>query len=195
MEPMRRRGILVAASLLGVLATGLGCQAAGLSLEGKPCSTDGRCLPGYVCDGERGVCVPEPECADPRDYWPDLDEDGFGDAAVSPTHGCPPEQGHWAEQGGDCDDASAAVQPDATDASKDGVDQNCDGLGAACDPDTPDGHGDGIADACDLCWSVADPEQPPAAAPLCALAPPFARDPACGGACADTDSDGVPDAI
>ncbi|RMG21528.1 MAG: hypothetical protein D6729_00605, partial [Deltaproteobacteria bacterium] len=33
------------------------------------------------------------------------------------------------------------------------------------------------------------------AAPLCALAPPFARDPACGGACADTDSDGVPDAI
>ena len=52
----------------------------------------------------------------------DLDSDGF------------------TEEQGDCDDSNAAVNPDGSDSTVDGVDQNCDGV------DGPDADNDGFAD-------------------------------------------------
>ncbi len=60
-----------------------------------------------------------------REWYPDLDGDGFGEAsAVVSTCDGPPE-GHVAAPG-DCDDANASVYPDAREVC-DGVDNDCDG--------------------------------------------------------------------
>ena len=79
---------------------------------------------------------------------PDEDGDDFGDPELS-GDGCDPAQG-WVEDAGDCDDADAAVNPEATERC-DGMDQDCDG---EIDEDAADmalyyvdGDGDGYGGA------------------------------------------------
>jgi len=87
-------------------------------------------------------------------WYPDADDDGFGDASAGITT-CEPEAG-WVQVGRDCDDAEPAAFPGAVEIC-DGVDNNCDGsidegVGAIFYADVDgDGYGDDSAttQACD----------------------------------------------
>ncbi len=65
----------------------------------------------------------------PPTFYADADGDGFGDAATA-AESCEAPAGFVAD-GSDCDDADAAVNPDADEVEGDGVDNDC-------NPDTPD---------------------------------------------------------
>ena len=95
------------------------------------------------CDGtvDEGVQITQ---------YTDADLDGFGDDATASTS-CSLAAGH-SETGGDCDDAKASINPDATEVC-DGVDNDCDKLiDAADDSDADlvtaytDADGDGFGD-------------------------------------------------
>ena len=98
------------------------------------------------CDGT----VDEPDATDAAVFYADSDGDGHGDPAA-PTAACSQPAGHVADAT-DCDDASAAVNPGATETCN-GIDDDCDG---ATDDDDPsvsgtatwyrDGDGDGYGD-------------------------------------------------
>jgi hypothetical protein len=93
-----------------------------------------------------GGCVGEevpPACADPPDWWPDADGDGFG-ATGAPVRGCRGGAGEVG-QTGDCRDDEARVHPGA-DETCNGSDDDCDGR---VDEDAVDGgtfHLDGDGD-------------------------------------------------
>ncbi|WP_047858930.1 MopE-related protein [Archangium gephyra] len=65
----------------------------------------------------------------PRSWYPDHDEDGFGDSGAVAMLDCvPPSIGHWADKAGDCEDSNPAINPDAAElCSTVGIDDNCDG--------------------------------------------------------------------
>ncbi|MEO0322873.1 MAG: putative metal-binding motif-containing protein [Myxococcota bacterium] len=79
-----------------------------------------------------------------RDWWPDLDRDGWGDAAATPRSSMTPLPAS-APRAGDCDDGDATIRPGVRDAC-DGRDRDCDD---DVDEDAPleawylDGDGDG----------------------------------------------------
>ena len=89
-----------------------------------------------------------------RDWYPDLDRDGWGDATATPTSSMTPRPAS-APRAGDCDDGDATVRPGVRDAC-DGRDQDCDGT---VDEDAPrelwyvDGDGDGFGDTDDAVFS------------------------------------------
>lgn len=61
-------------------------------------------------------------------FYADMDADGFGDAAAA-FNACDLPSAHSSDST-DCDDASATVNPAATDVPDDTVDQDCDGVDA-----------------------------------------------------------------
>lgn len=67
-------------------------------------------------------------------WYPDRDEDGFGDEAETST-ACVPPAG-WVELGGDCDDTRRSTNPEASETC-DGTDEDCDG---ATDESAVDGQ-------------------------------------------------------
>ena len=75
------------------------------------------------CSGADLTCPPDPE---------DVDDDGDG----------------VTENQGDCDDANAAVNPNAQEICGDGIDQDCSGADLACaaDPRDVDDDGDGVTE-------------------------------------------------
>jgi len=79
-------------------------------------------------------------------WYPDADDDGFGDASA-PTETCNPSEG-WVQVGRDCDDTAPTAFPGAVEVC-DGVDNDCDG---ETDEDTGstwymDVDGDGFGDS------------------------------------------------
>jgi len=111
-----------------------------------------------TCDDVDQDCdaVVDESAVDASTWHPDLDGDGYGDAAA-PTLACQAPSLHVLDDT-DCDDTSAAVHPGAAETCDD-LDQDCD---ATIDEDptdpTPwyddgdgDGHGDpgAVTDACD----------------------------------------------
>ena len=93
-------------------------------------------------------------------WYPDQDEDGFGDDALRSEAATAPDN-HIA-QGGDCDDTDPAVHPDAEEVCNDGVDDDCDGLADDADDSVytdsdddayevldGDGYGDALVRQCD----------------------------------------------
>lgn len=66
------------------------------------------------------------DCPSPRDWWPDADDDTYGDEAVGPTRACDPPEDSWVARGGDCADADPIRYPFATEICND-VDDDCDG--------------------------------------------------------------------
>jgi hypothetical protein len=99
-----------------------------------------------TCDGVDEDCDGEIDngATDLHDTWPDADGDGFGDAVGEVLSECTTGEGR-VENGGDCDDADASVNPGATELCDD-IDQDCDG-----DPlDGLDSDGDGIGDCDDV---------------------------------------------
>ena len=79
------------------------------------------------CDGVDNNCdgvVDEPTAMDAKDWYADLDGDGWGDESdVTTACDAPPES---ADRDGDCDDSEPAAHPYADEVC-DGIDNNCDG--------------------------------------------------------------------
>ncbi|HND29634.1 MAG TPA: putative metal-binding motif-containing protein, partial [Myxococcota bacterium] len=105
---------------------------------------------GEVCDGADNDCDDAIDAEDDSlvggtPLFPDADADGFGTGSSST--GCIGTVG-MAAKDGDCNDADAAIHPDATE-SCDGVDNNCndavdEGLGQTYYSDNDrDGYGQG----------------------------------------------------
>ena len=67
------------------------------------------------CDGD----IDEPDAQGTSTWYADRDDDGFGDVAV-PTQACAQPSGYVADSS-DCDDAAAAVRPDADEVCNDGL--------------------------------------------------------------------------
>lgn len=73
------------------------------------------------CDGEIDE---DPEVA--GTFYPDGDGDGHGDATGASVRACEPPDGYVSGRD-DCDDADAAISPDADEDCDNGVDDDCDG--------------------------------------------------------------------
>jgi hypothetical protein len=101
------------------------------------------------CDGVDEDCdgaVDAPDAVEAVTWYADGDGDGYGDDATA-TLLCEGPSG-WVEDGGDCDDADAAIHPGAEEIP-DGIDSDCDGVADAEDcADGIDNDGDGSTD-CD----------------------------------------------
>ncbi|MFT5686062.1 MAG: hypothetical protein ACI8RZ_007017, partial [Myxococcota bacterium] len=111
----------------------MGCSApSGYVEDGQDCD-DSRLdiYPGAseLCDGLDNDCdgVVDDNPADPTIYFPDGDEDGFGNGAAS-IASCEAPLGYVTD-GTDCDDSEANVFPGstATEIPFDGLDTDCDG--------------------------------------------------------------------
>ncbi len=87
-------------------------------------------------------------------WYPDGDGDGFGDEDAIPSDElCQPPG--TAPVGGDCDDATSAINPDAIDVEGDGIDSDCDGS----DLPAVDTDGDGVTDRDEEALGT-DPQDP-----------------------------------
>jgi len=89
-----------------------------------------------VCDGEDNDCdgvVDEDDAIDAPTWYPDVDADGFGDAAAgAPSCVAPADQ---IADGSDCDDGDPEIFPGAPELCVDGIDTDCDLLADADDVD------------------------------------------------------------
>lgn len=98
-----------------------------------------------VCDGHDNDCdgiVDNEGTPGQTVFYIDVDGDGFGVDGSAESRCERPL--NYADVGGDCDDASASVNPDAAE-SCDGIDNNCDGI---LDPSC-DAGGSGAGCGCD----------------------------------------------
>ena len=134
-----------------------------------------------VCDGSDNDCDAVPDNGLPLvEFWLDADNDGFGAGLATATCEGPPPG--FVDNDEDCDDGQGGVNPDASEALCDGVDNDCDGA----TEDNPDGDGDGAA-LCDGDCDDGDPLRSPAFAEVTC----DGIDNDCSGLTADdTDGDG-----
>jgi hypothetical protein len=101
------------------------------------------------CDGFDNDCNGLLDDNTGPSYWPDNDNDTFGDASSPPQRSCVPLAGH-VPQAGDCDDDEPNIHPHAREVC-DGIDNNCaggvdDGVQVNFYPDL-DGDGNGRANS------------------------------------------------
>ncbi|MEZ4321726.1 MAG: putative metal-binding motif-containing protein [Myxococcota bacterium] len=122
----------------------------GAVTNGTDCDDDDATInPGATetCDGVDETCSGVIDGGLPTTTWyPDLDDDGYGDADSAGTASCMTLSGHVTDHT-DCDDSEPDVNPGADEILDDGIDNDCDGLAE----DTPvlDSDGDGIPDGRD----------------------------------------------
>lgn len=85
-----------------------------------------------LCDGKNNDCDAgvDEEPVDGRLFYADADGDGYGDPALE-IQSCERSPG-FIEQGGDCDDTNAEVNPAAEEICNDGLDNNCNGDTEEC---------------------------------------------------------------
>lgn len=126
-------------------------QPAGYVADNTDCNDANAAInPGAteVCDNIDNNCDGQVDEGLPTTtWWPDGDGDGYGDPAGSSLDQCGQPDGYVANNT-DCNDASAAVNPGATEVC-DGIDNNCDGQvdeGLETFTWYPDGDGDGYGD-------------------------------------------------
>mgnify|MGYP001563545011 CR=1 FL=1 len=85
-----------------------------------------------VCDGVDNDCdgTIDEDTSGGTTWYADADSDAYGDATVTST-ACTQPSGYVTDSS-DCDDASAAINPAATEVCSDGIDQDCDPASVAC---------------------------------------------------------------
>ncbi len=111
-------------------ATTACAQPSGYIADGSDCDDhDDDINPGAteLCNGFDDDCdgsSDEDDAADAPTWYADVDGDGYGDPGAT-TRACSQPSGYQADAS-DCDDASAAISPAATELC-DGVDNDCDG--------------------------------------------------------------------
>ena len=136
-----------------------------------------RCGDGV--DNDCDDAVDEGDAVDARTWYPDADDDGYGDLSA-PTRGCEQPDGAL-PYAGDCDDGDDGIHPEAEERC-DGVDEDCNGLvdDDAVDAGTwyTDADGDGHGDA---------------SSPVAACTEPSGATPV-GGDCDDDDDAVHPEA-
>lgn len=114
---------------LGWVDNALDCDDADASVS--PTATE-RCTGrDDDCDGLVDEADADLDLGQALSYWPDADEDGWGDATADATPACGPSPG-LAERAGDCDDTQAAISPEANERCGDGLDNDCDGQMGEC---------------------------------------------------------------
>jgi plastocyanin len=132
----------------GLVSNDLDCDDGDASIN--PAATE-------FCNGVDDDCngTIDDNAADCIDWYPDTDGDGFGDGAMTPVCACSPPEG-YVDNGFDCDDTDASINPDAEDIPDDGIDQNCDGVDAKTDCcDTPgDANDDGQTNVGDAVFMI-----------------------------------------
>ncbi len=166
------------------------------TVRGGDCNDDDPSInPGAteVCDGVDNDCDNDvdgfDDSLDGTPFYPDVDRDGYGDAAADPTAGCPdyPPAG-MVEDHSDCNDDDSSIHPGAEEVCDGGIDNDCDGQADDNDADVigqntyyRDNDGDGFG-------SVTSGKLD-----TCAASPPdgYAQE---MGDCNDTDSAIHPDA-
>lgn len=124
-------------------------QPAGAVPSGSDCDDDDDAVypsAPEVCNGVDDNCDTRVDEGLAATWYPDLDDDGFGDEDAG-LETCAPEDG-WVQVGRDCDDGEAAAFPGAVEIC-DGIDNDCDG---STDEDTGetwfvDVDGDGYGDS------------------------------------------------
>jgi hypothetical protein len=88
----------------------------------------------WECDGLDALrCVGADPAAIP--YWPDADDDGYGDASADPTLYCDPPGAGWSKDNDDCADDVPTANPDGKEICN-GIDDNCDGATDEGPPNT-----------------------------------------------------------
>ncbi|MCB9508026.1 MAG: hypothetical protein H6697_10205, partial [Myxococcales bacterium] len=125
---------------------------------GAPCGLCGSGL--AACDGPEATTCVGADSGALRTFYPDVDHDGFGDAAGDGVEGCEPPEG-YVDDATDCDDGERFTYP--------GAPELCDGANNDCDdeideevaylPWYPDGDHDGFGDA--TATPVVDCSPPP----------------------------------
>jgi hypothetical protein len=104
-------------------------------LNGDDCAPEDPAIhPGQpeVCNGEDDDCdglADNPPVSGDTLWYPDVDRDGFGDAAAEGL--CAPEPG-WVDNHLDCGDRDDEVKPGAVEVCNDGVDNDCSGVAEGC---------------------------------------------------------------
>jgi len=121
----------------GHVATAGDCDDADLSVH--PGGTE-------VCDGEDDDCDGDVDegAVDGVPWYPDSDDDSYGDGSAMPVVACTAPPGHVASSD-DCDDGDPGIFPTAAELCDD-IDQDCDGVaddGLATSPWYADSDGDG----------------------------------------------------
>jgi hypothetical protein len=136
--------------------------------------------PSEVEEEDVAPDLPPEDLCQPLSWWPDSDQDNYGNGALAPVSACEAPQG-YVLNGDDCDDTEANAHPGADELPGDGVDQDCDGMERCF----VDGDGDGAL--------VDEPALTPSAALACD-APGLAPATAPRGDCDDADPDLAPGA-
>ncbi len=112
--------------------------------------SDSSRFPGNIdlCDGVDNDCdLRVDDDATFNDYWPDVDDDTWGDADATPVRACAPPAGYVANNG-DCNDEQSDDNPDGTEVC-DLRDNDCDGTidnGVTLLLLMPDADNDGFGD-------------------------------------------------
>ncbi len=135
--------------------TGSGCAAppAGSALAGGDCNdADATVHPGAaeVCNGVDDDCKGGVDDGLAfKDFFPDVDSDGYGDATAAPQSSCMATLPGKVTNKTDCNDQNGTMHPDAAEQCNK-LDDNCDGTpdnGIAFTNYYPDGDGDGFGAA------------------------------------------------
>ncbi len=98
----------------------------GYTMDATDCDdTDPEVYPDApeFCDGVDNNCDGDPDDGAEATWYPDLDEDGYGDSTL-PETGCSPGP-KYTTTDGDCDDTNSEVSPGGVEVC-DGLDNNCD---------------------------------------------------------------------